>query len=129
MSISIASRKAKGRNFQKWVAEKISKLLGIPWGTDELISSRPMGQAGTDVCLIGKAKRLFKYSIEIKHQETWSLPAWIKQAKSNQAKGTDWLLFIKKNRHEEIAVMSAEVFFKIQSEIIKLKEKPNRRKK
>ena len=129
MSISIASRKSKGRNFQKWVAEKISDLLGIPWGTDELISSRPMGQSGTDVCLIGKAKKLFKYSIEIKNQESWALPAWIKQAKSNQAKGTDWLLFIKKNRHEEIAVMSAEVFFKIQGEIIKLKEKLNRGKK
>lgn len=123
MSISVASRKAKGRNLQKWVAKKISNLLGIPWGKDELISSREMGQSGTDVRLIGEAKERFNFSVEAKNQETWSLPAWIKQAKSNQAKGTDWLLFIKKNRHEEIAVMSAEVFFKIQGEITKLKEK------
>ena len=122
MSISIASRKSKGRNFQKWVAEKISDLLGIPWGKDELISSRPMGQSGTDVCLIGKAKEMFPYSIEIKCQETWSLPAWIKQAKSNKQKGTDWLLFIKKNRHEEILVMNAEVFFKLYSKILENKQ-------
>lgn len=123
------SAKNKGARLQKWVAEKISTLLDIPCGKDELIASREMGQAGTDIRLIGKAKRLFKYSIECKNQESWALPAWIKQAKSNQAKGTDWLLFIKKNRHEEIAVMSAEVFFKIQGEIIKLKEKLNRGKK
>lgn len=123
MSISIASRKAKGRNFQKWVAKKISKLLGIPYGQDELISSRPMGQSGTDVCLMGEAKKRFPYSIEVKWQETWALPSWIQQTKTNQTKGTDWLLFVKKNRHEEIVVMDAEVFFKIQVEIIKLKEK------
>lgn len=129
MSISVASRKAKGRLLQQWVAQKISDLLGIPWGKDELISSREMGQAGTDIRLVGKAKKLFRYSIECKNQESWSLPSWIKQAKSNQAKGTEWLLFVKKNRHEEIVVMSAEVFFKIQNESIELKEKLGRRKK
>ena len=123
------SAKNKGARLQKWVAEKISKVLGIPCGKDELISSREMGQSGTDVRLIGKAKRLFKYSIECKNQETWTLPSWIKQAKSNQAKGTDWLLFIKKNHHEEIAIMDAEVFFKIQADLIKLKEKLKRGKK
>ena len=129
MTISVASRKAKGRNFQKWVAEKISKLLGIPYGPDELISSRPMGQAGTDVCLIGEAKKKFPFSIEVKWQETWAVPTWIKQTKSNQTKGTDWLLFVKKNRHEEIVIMNADVFFKIQAELIKLKEKIKLRKK
>lgn len=123
MTISVASRKAKGRNFQKWVAEKISKLLGIPYGPDELISSRPMGQSGTDVCLIGEAKKRFPYSVEVKHQETWALPAWIKQTKANQTKGTDWLLFVKKNRHEEIVIMNAVKFFELQKDIIKLKEK------
>lgn len=123
------SAKNKGARLQKWVAEKISKLLGIPCGKDELISSREMGISGTDVRLIGKAKRLFKYSIECKNQETWSLPVWIKQAKSNQEKGTGWLLVVKKNHHEPIVVMDAEVFFKIQGELIKLKEKLDRRKK
>lgn len=123
MTISVASRKAKGRNFQKWVAEKISKLLEIPYGPDELISSRPMGQAGTDVCLVGEAKKKFPYSVEVKWQETWAIPTWIKQTKANQGNGTDWLLFIKKNRHEEIVVMNATKFFKIQKELINLKEK------
>ena len=111
--ISVAARKAKGRRLQQWVAQKISDLLGIPWGKDELIASREMGQSGTDVRLIGEAKKRFKFAVEAKWQETWSLPAWIKQAKSNQDEDTDWLLFVKKNNHEEIVVLDATVFFGI----------------
>ena len=46
-----------------------------------------------------------------------SLPAWIKQAKDNQKPKTDWLLFVKKNHHEEVVVLDATVFFKLMSEI------------
>lgn len=113
MTISIQSRKSKGRRLQQWVAQKISELLQIPWGKDELISSREMGQSGTDVRLIGEAKKRFKFSVEAKNQENWAIPAWIKQAKSNQNEKTDWLLFIKKNRHEEIVVMDAKAFFRL----------------
>lgn len=119
------SAKNKGANFQKEVAERVSKLLNIPCGKDELISSRTMGISGTDVILIGKAKKEFPYSIECKNCESWAFPKWIKQSKSNQEKDTNWLLFVKKNRHEPIVVMDAEVFFKIQAELIKLKEKYN----
>ena len=123
MSISISSRKSKGRRSQQWVAKKISELLQIPWGKDELISSREMGQSGTDIRLIGEAKKKFKFSVEVKNQETWAVPAWIKQAKSNKAKGTDWLLFIKKNRHEEIVVMDAEAFFKLCEKVLEKEKK------
>ena len=115
--ISIAARKAKGRRFQQWVAQKISDLLGIPWGKDELIASREMGQAGTDIRLIGEAKEGFPFAVEVKNQENWAFPAWIKQAKSNQESNMDWLLFVKKNNHEEIVVLNAEVFFKILREL------------
>lgn len=123
------SAKNKGSRLQKWCAEKISKLLGIPCGRDELICSREMGQQGTDVKLIGKAKKLFPFAIENKNCEKWAFPKWIEQAKSNQEKGTDWLLIVKKNRHEPIAVMDAEVFFKLYGKVFKLKEKLLGRKK
>ena len=123
------SAKNKGVRLQKWCAEKISKLLNIPCGKDELISSRTMGISGTDVILIGKAKKEFPYSIENKNCESWAFPKWIKQAKENQEKGTNWLLIVKKNHHEPIVVMDADVFFKIQEELIKLKEKIKLRKK
>jgi hypothetical protein len=113
MAISIKSRKAKARRLQNWAAKKISGLLGIPCGKDKDIQGREMGQSGADVRLMGVARELFKYSVECKFCESWAIPAWIKQAKSNQDEETDWLLFIKKNRHEEIVIMDAEAFFKL----------------
>ena len=103
----------KGQRLQKWMCEKISNLLGIPHGVDEQIASRESGQPGTDVRLVGTAKKLFPFSIECKNQETWSIPAWVRQAKTNQADGTDWLLVVKKNHSNPIIVMDAEVFFNI----------------
>ncbi len=119
MSITISSRKAKSRRLQNWAAEKISKLLGIPWGRDELIAPREMGQSGTDVRLIGEALKGFPFSVECKAQETWAIPSWVIQTKSNQKKDTDWLLICKKNNKKPVVVIDAEVFFKIFGRIIK----------
>jgi len=124
--ISVQSAKAKGRRLQQWMMRKISELTGIPCGKDELIASREMGQSGTDVRLIGKAQEAFPWSVECKYQETWSIPKWIKQAKENQKKGTDWLLVIKRNQHEPIIVFDAEVFFYLLS---KTKSTPQLTKK
>lgn len=141
--ISVQSAKAKGRRAQQWAMRKISELTGIPCGKDELIASREMGQSGTDIRLIGEAQKKFPWSVECKWQETWSIPAWIKQAKENQKKGTDWLLLVKKNNHEHIIVLDAKTFFKILPRTasliphtieammppLKKKPKPTRRKK
>jgi hypothetical protein len=121
MSISPASRKAKGRRLQNWVAKKVSELLNIPCGRDEDIQGREMGQAGTDIKLYGKAAKLFPFSVECKSQETWAVPAWVRQAKENENEGTNWLLICKKNREKPIVVMDAEVFFKLYKKIIKEK--------
>lgn len=117
--IKRASAKAKGRSLQQWTCQKISELLNIPWGKDELIASREASQTGTDIRLIGEAKKLFPFSVECKWQESWSLRPWIDQAKSNQDAGTDWLLVIKKNRIDPIIVMDANKFFDLLSKIIK----------
>ena len=111
--ITVQSAKAKGRKAQQWIMRKISDLTGIPCGKDELIASREMGQSGTDVRLIGKAQKAFPWSVECKWQESWSVPAFIRQAKENQKKGTDWLLLMKRNQHEYVVVLDAEVFFKL----------------
>lgn len=112
-SISVASRKAKSRKCQQWVAKKISDLLDMPWGKDEVIASREMGQPGVDIRLVGDAKECFPWSVEAKWQEKWSLPAAIRQAKENQMNGTDWLVVLKKNHHDYVAVLDADVFFDI----------------
>ena len=117
--IAVSSAKAKARRLQDWVTKNVSKITGIKYGKDELIASRPMGQSGVDTILIGKAKEMFPFSTECKYQETWSVPAWIKDAKDNQMKGTDWLLFVRKNRHEEIVIMDAEAFFDLYEQLIR----------
>lgn len=124
-----SSCKNKGRRLQQWIVKRISEAINISYGKDQDIESRPMGLSGSDVILHGKAKDLFLFDVEAKNCENWSFPKWIKQAKSNQTKGMSWLLIVKKNHHEPIAVMDAEVFFKIHAELIKLKEEFKSRKK
>lgn len=115
--IKVSSAKAKGRNLQKWVCEQISLLTGIPWSSngkeDCPISSRPMGQSGTDVRLESHVKKLFPFSVECKWCESWSVPAWIEQAKTNQEKGTNWLLICKRSRNNPVVIMDAEAFFEL----------------
>lgn len=113
VKISIASAKAKGRRLQQFICTKISDLLNIPWGKDELIASREMGQSGTDIRLIGTAKKRFPYSVECKWQETWSIHSFIEQAKANQIQGTDWLLFCKRNSRDAIVILDVHTFFSI----------------
>jgi len=108
-----SSAKAKGRRLQQWVAKQISKITGLPCGKDEVIESREMGQAGTDVKLYGLAKEKFPFSVECRNRETWSIPAFVEDAKKYKEKGTDWLLFVTKNRYGNLVVMDAEVFFDI----------------
>lgn len=111
--IKVSSAKAKGRNFQKYIASLISELTGIPHGKDEDIESRPMGQSGTDIILRGDALKRFPFSIECKAQESWSVPSWIKQAKANRKDGTDWVLFAKRSREEPVVIMGVSTFFNI----------------
>jgi len=118
-----SSAKQKGRSLQKWVSDQISKITGIQNGKDELIDSRGMGQSGTDIILIGEAKKLFPYSVECKKQEKWSIHEYIKQAQANTIDGTDWLLVLSKNRSKPVVVMDAEVFFNLQKKVINKNKK------
>jgi len=113
MAITPAARKAKGRRLQQWVCEQINKLTGLPWGKDQPIESRPMGQSGVDVRLETRALEQFPFSVECKFCETWAVPAWVEQAKKNQLPGTDWLLIVKRSRRSPVAILDAEAFFRL----------------
>lgn len=112
-SISVKSRKAKGRLFQQEIAQRISDLTDIKCGKDELIRSREGGQSGTDIVILGEAFDKIPLSIEVKRQEKLSIPTWIKQAKSNQIEGTIWVLFCKRNNEDPFTVIDSETFFKM----------------
>ena len=113
MSISIAARKSKARVLQKWIAEKVSELTGFDCGKDNDIESRPMGQSGCDVRLSADVRKKFPFSVEAKNSESWDLPAAIRQAQSNLYDETEWLVFLKKNNVDPIAILDAEIFFQI----------------
>ena len=121
--ITIQSAKTKGRNLQQWASQKISDFTGLPWGPDELIASREGCQNGTDVRLIGEARKLFPFSVECKAQEAWAIHAWMEQAKTNQEKGMAWLLIAKRSRQKPIVIMDAKTFFEIIKGLDDLKER------
>ncbi len=121
--ITIQSAKAKGRKLQQWTANMISRVTHLPWGKDEMIASREMGQSGVDVRLIGTAKMLFPFSVECKAQEKWSIHEWIKQAQDNEMENTVWLLVAKRNHEKPIVVMDAERFFMMWSQVLTMAQK------
>ena len=120
--ISVQAGKAKGRRLQQGAAKKISDMLHLPWGPDEMIASREMGQAGVDVRLIGIAKKLFPFSVECKNQEKWAIHQWIKQAQENELSNTKWLLIAKRNHMDPVVIMDADAFFHIWEHVIKEEE-------
>lgn len=71
MSISPKSRKAKGREFQKDVRDKIREIGRKYDLHDEDVESRQMGGAGLDIVLTPAARELLgNLQIECKKQET-----------------------------------------------------------
>jgi len=115
--ITVQSAKAKGRNLQKWACQKIADLTGFEYGSvsdgDFPISSRPMGQSGTDVRLESQVLKAFPFSVECKAQESWSVHGWIEQAQANELKNTNWLLIAKRSRQKPVVIIDADVFFEI----------------
>lgn len=116
--IKTSSAKAKGRELQYWVCEKIAGMFGIEFkqSDDEcLIHSREMGQHGTDVILRGELGKKFPFDIECKACESLSIPDWVRQARSNKKENRDWLLIFKKKTigHEPLVLMEWETFEKI----------------
>lgn len=110
---TVASRKAKGRNLQKEIAEAISYILDEECGKDCPIQSREMGQSGVDIKLEKWLLKEFPFSIEVKAQDRWSVPAWIKQAEDNELENTNWLLFFQRKNKNPVAVIDAYVLFEI----------------
>lgn len=116
-TISVASRKAKGRRLQKLIAEYISKITGIPVEKDGDIESRPMGQSGRDVILRGKAKELFCFhGIECKARESLNIWQALEQAEEHGGKP---IVFFKRNRSDTYVALRAEDFFDLYEEILK----------
>lgn len=122
--ISVASRKAKARRLQNYVAQCISQIIKVPVEKDGDIEPRPMGQTGRDVILRGKAKELFIFhGIECKNQESFSIWQSLKQAEEHGGKP---IVFFKRNRTTTYVALKADDFFELYE--IAFKEMRNAKK-
>ncbi len=115
-----SSGKAKGRRLQQWVARKIGEATGYPVGTDKEIESRPMGQSGPDIRLMGEVRKDFPFSVEAKNCEKWDVHAWKDQAMHNTEPEMDWMIIAKRNNGKPVLFMDAETWFEYWKDYLKM---------
>ena len=82
------SAKAKGRNLQNFVRDKLRQIFVDEWelvpGLEaDDIKSQTMGMPGEDIILSPSAKKLIPYSFECKNTERLNLWKAIEQANDN----------------------------------------------
>ncbi len=105
------SAKAKGRNLQKWVRDKI--LSSFPTLQQDDVRSTSMGAGGEDVQLSPAAREIFPYQIECKNLAKIAVYNYYEQAKEHGYHQP--VVFIKQNQSRPLAIIDAEYFFKMVS--------------
>ncbi len=100
------SAKAKGRNLQKWVVNKLIETFDIH---PEDIKSCSMGAGGEDVVMARAAREKFPLSIECKNQEKVNVWESYKQAEENSG-NYEPVVVIKRNNAKPLVVVDAEYF-------------------
>lgn len=107
-----ASKKAKGRNFQKKIAKDI--IDNFKKLTENDVFPRSMGSGGIDIQLSEQARAVFPFAVEAKNQETTSIWSWIEQCEYNAEKeNLIPLLIFKRNHSKAYAVIDWDLFLKM----------------
>ena len=109
MAIKTSSAKAKGRNLQKWVREKLIEELNIH---PEDIESRSMGAGGEDLIMARAAREKFPHSIECKNVEKLNVWEAYEQATANCGDYQP-IVVMKKNHKKPLVVVDAEYFISL----------------
>ena len=115
--MNIKSAKAKGRNLQNYVRDKLRQVFVEEWELipgleDDDIKSQTMGMTGEDIVLSPSAKKLIPYSFECKNTEKLNLWKAIEQSCSN-CEDRDPVVVIKRNRSKVYAVIEFNNFIKL----------------
>ena len=115
--MKIKSAKAKGRNLQNLVRDKLRKIFVEKWTKvpkleDDDIKSQTMGMGGEDIVLSPLAKKLIPYSFECKNTERLNLWDAIKQCEEN-CESRDPVVVFKKNRSKVYAVIEFNTLIKL----------------
>ena len=121
--ISIAARKAKGRQLQQTVRDAVLALDPALVLNDD-VRSTPMGSGGADLMLSTVAKKVFPYAVECKNSEKATVWAAYEQALAH-AKLDPTLqpvAVMKRNHGPTLAIVSFEHFMAL---LTQLKAKKN----
>jgi hypothetical protein len=114
---STATRKAKGRKLQQFVA----KLIQDTFGLSELdVRSTSMGAQGVDVQLSSKALTYFPYAVECKCVEKVNIWEALVQASANAVEESNKtgltiqpLVVVKKSHKEPVVILQLSAFMKL----------------
>lgn len=101
------SAKNKGRILQQWIRDIILTLNKEL--TEKDVRSTPMGTQGEDVMLSEAAFKYVPFHIEAKNLARIAVYNYYEQPKTK----SDVLVVMKANRKRPLAVLDAELFFKI----------------
>lgn len=99
MSISISSRKAKGRKLQDFVRDILRDVFRNELDLDD-IRSAIMGESGTDIKFSPVAKKKILLDIETKNQEKFSINSAMSQSEKNSTNGRIPIVVFSKNRDD-----------------------------
>lgn len=108
-----SSAKAKGRALQQKVRDLILGLFTELEPDD--VRSTSMGASGEDVTLSPAARRRVPFQIECKSKARSQVHTYYAQAKSHGSH--EPLVIVKQDRKETLAILDAEVFFKLLQEL------------
>ena len=109
------SAKAKGRNLQKWVVNKLIETFDIH---PEDIKSCSMGAGGEDVVMAIASRERFPFSVECKNVEKLNVWDAYEQAKAN-SNGYEPIVVMKKNHKKPLVVLDAEHFIEMVKDNVK----------
>lgn len=106
------SRKAKGRNLQKLVREKLLETFSPTLEADD-VKSTSMGASGIDVTLSPLAQRCFPWAVECKSLAKVAVYSYYEQAKANSTEKLRPMVVIKANGKEPLVIVSLDNFMEL----------------
>lgn len=110
MTISVKSRKSKGRKLQQLVRDDILDRFPILEKDD--VRSTSMGAAGEDIQLSPKAREWFPFTVECKARASFAIYPMFEQA---AGKNHTPLLVIKADRKDPLVVLNWNDFLDLVS--------------
>ena len=118
--MKIKSAKAKGRNLQNLVRDKLRRILeGKVFCNKTIeeddIKSQTMGMSGEDIVLSPSAKKVIPYSFECKNTERLNLWKSLEQCESN-CEDREPVLVMKRNRSDVYAIIKFDKFLNLIEE-------------